>query len=140
MNVMRKFLADMFSTAHQSSLSEPDSSDYSMRRAVSLSNVITYADRLRIRHPGDSKFSLGPHIDGGGVERWEDPEFRGLWHKILQGGQSWMEHDPWSFGPQGQKLTAKGDLYDAPGGVSVPEIENLDARLVDCRLTLHFAR
>ncbi|KAM0789026.1 hypothetical protein ACM66B_003092 [Microbotryomycetes sp. NB124-2] len=116
---MQTFLADLFKTDHQSSLPADASTDYAMSRAISLSNVITYADRLRIRHPGDSKFALGPHVDGGGVERWEDPEFRGLWHNILAGGQQWRQHDPWSFGQQGQKLTAKGDMYDAPGGCSV---------------------
>jgi len=34
---------------------------------------MSYYDRLRIRKPGDSKFALGPHIDGGSLERWEDP-------------------------------------------------------------------
>ncbi|KAK4055478.1 hypothetical protein OIV83_000024 [Microbotryomycetes sp. JL201] len=116
---MQTFLSDLFRTNHQSELSVDSSSDYAMSRAISLSNVITYADRLRIRHPGDSKFALGPHIDGGGVERWEDPEFRGLWYNILAGGHQWRQHDPWSFGSHGQKLTAKGDMYDAPGGCSV---------------------
>lgn len=40
---------------------------------VSTSTPISYYDRLRIRHPGDSVFALGPHIDGGSLERWEDP-------------------------------------------------------------------
>ena len=41
---------------------------------LSTGNPLTYADRLRIRMPGDSKFTLGPHVDGGSLERWEDPE------------------------------------------------------------------
>lgn len=40
---------------------------------VSISTPISYYDRLRIRHPGDAVFALGPHIDGGSLERWEDP-------------------------------------------------------------------
>jgi hypothetical protein len=28
---------------------------------------VSYADRLRIRQPGDSGFALGPHVDGGKV-------------------------------------------------------------------------
>ncbi|KAK4057803.1 hypothetical protein OIO90_001022 [Microbotryomycetes sp. JL221] len=118
-NAQRTFLRDLFKTNHQAHLSDDTSSEYAMSRAISLSNVISYADRLRIRHPGDSKFALGPHIDGGGVERWEDPEFRGLWTNILSGGQRWRQHDPWSFGSEGQKLTAKADMYEAPGGCSV---------------------
>ncbi len=30
---------------------------------MSLSTPVTYADRLRIRLPGDNKFALGPHIE-----------------------------------------------------------------------------
>ena len=33
---------------------------------VSLAQPMSYADRLRIRQPGDASFALGPHIDGGG--------------------------------------------------------------------------
>ncbi len=36
--------------------------------SVSLLSPLVYADRLRIRHPGDAKFALGPHIDGGSGE------------------------------------------------------------------------
>lgn len=89
--------------------------------------MLTYADRLRIRRPGDAKFALGPHIDGGGVERWEDPEFRSFWRSILEGECSWKEHDAWSFGRDGQKLVAKGDLYEAPGGVSSTCASSLSA-------------
>jgi len=40
---------------------------------VSVRTPISYYDRLRIRFPGDSVFALGEHIDGGSLERWEDP-------------------------------------------------------------------
>ena len=60
---------------------------------VDFNTPLTYFDRLRIRYPGDNKvvlgwsshrrdplfkeveqmYSTGPHIDGGSVERWEDP-------------------------------------------------------------------
>ena len=30
----------------------------------------TYADRIRIRTPGDASLTLGPHIDGGAAGRW----------------------------------------------------------------------
>ncbi|KAH0390869.1 DUF1479-domain-containing protein, partial [Aureobasidium melanogenum] len=39
--------------------------------AVSTSHPTIYADRLRMRKPGDNTFALGPHVDGGGTERWE---------------------------------------------------------------------
>jgi hypothetical protein len=52
---------------------------------VSLLTPLTYADRLRIRHPGDAKFALGPHMDGGSVERWEDEGYRRVYEKILKG-------------------------------------------------------
>lgn len=78
---------------------------------VSLTTPISYFDRLRIRNPGLSSFVLGPHIDGGGVERWEDVGFRSCFGKILKGGDAWKEHDPYDVSP---RLTAKQDLYNAP--------------------------
>lgn len=90
--------------------------------SVSLQNPLTYSDRLRIRLPGDSTFALGPHIDGGGVERWEDPTFRGCWSDILelkQGAIDWTSHDSWSLGPAAQRLGAKTDMYNGPGACSV---------------------
>lgn len=29
-----------------------------------------------IRQAGDSSFTLGPHVDGGSTERWEDEAYR----------------------------------------------------------------
>jgi hypothetical protein len=91
--------------------------------SVSLSNPLTYCDRLRIRLPGDSTFALGPHIDGGGVERWEDETFRGVWPSILQandaGSIDWKSHDSWSLGPLAQRLGAKTDMYNGAGACSV---------------------
>lgn len=37
---------------------------------ISTSHPVAYADRLRIRQPGDVGFALGPHVDGGSCERW----------------------------------------------------------------------
>lgn len=91
--------------------------------SVSLSNTLSYCDRLRIRHPGDSAFALGPHIDGGGVERWEDDTFRGVWSSILEmNGQDkidWTKHDSWSMGPLAERLGAKTDMYGGAGACSV---------------------
>jgi hypothetical protein len=63
---------------------------------VSFNQPLSYADRLRIRRPGDSRFALGPHCDGGSVERWEDPLYRQSYKAILEG--RWREHDPWDIG------------------------------------------
>uniref|UniRef100_A0A0D2Y398 Uncharacterized protein n=1 Tax=Fusarium oxysporum (strain Fo5176) TaxID=660025 RepID=A0A0D2Y398_FUSOF len=49
---------------------------------VSLTSPLVYSDRLRIRNPGDAKFALGPHMDGGSIERWEDPTYRQVYEKI----------------------------------------------------------
>jgi hypothetical protein len=38
---------------------------------ISTSQLQAYADRAHIRKPGDSQLALGPHVDGGSVERWE---------------------------------------------------------------------
>lgn len=79
------------------------------RSQTSLSTPISYFDRLRIRPPGPSMFTLGPHIDSGGLERWEDPNFRACFRKIFEG--SWRSYDPYDATP---RLNAKQDLYDAP--------------------------
>lgn len=76
---------------------------------VSLSTPLAYFDRLRIRDPGPSVFALDAHIDGGSIERWEDPGYRGCFGRILEG--RWHEHDPFDASP---RLSAKQDLYDAP--------------------------
>ncbi|KAJ3915083.1 hypothetical protein F5877DRAFT_49223 [Lentinula edodes] len=83
---------------------------------ISLANPISYFDRLRIRTPGDATFTLGPHVDGGSIERWEDPQFRSCWRKILQGNASWREHDPFDASP---RVGAKQDLYNAANQCSV---------------------
>lgn len=63
---------------------------------VSLQTPMVYADRLRIRNPGDAKFALGPHMDGGSIERWEDDEYRQVYKEILQG--RWEDFDAWNIG------------------------------------------
>ncbi|RDB20698.1 Uncharacterized protein YbiU [Hypsizygus marmoreus] len=90
-------------------------SDPSTASEISLSTPISYFDRLRIRQPGDSKFALGPHIDGGALERWEDPGFRSCFKRILQGG-NWRQHDPFDVTP---RIHAKQDLYHASNQCSI---------------------
>lgn len=43
--------------------------------------------------------------------RWEDPQFRKVWEKILEGGSAWKDHDSFDASP---RLDAKQDLYNAP--------------------------
>ncbi|KAJ9123223.1 hypothetical protein QFC22_001418 [Naganishia vaughanmartiniae] len=81
---------------------------------VSFSTPLTYCDRLRIRRPGDSRFALGAHVDGGSVERWEDPKYRSSYKAILEG--RWTEHDAWDIGG---RPTAKQNLYDGPGACGI---------------------
>ncbi|KAJ5995079.1 hypothetical protein N7481_002056 [Penicillium waksmanii] len=81
---------------------------------VSTSNPLTYGDRLRIRDPGDAKFTLGPHIDGGSLERWEDPEYSSVYKQILEG--NWEAYDPWDAK---HRLGAKMDLYNGAGACSM---------------------
>ncbi|CUS12326.1 unnamed protein product [Tuber aestivum] len=61
---------------------------------VDTSVSLPYADRFRIRQPGDAGFALGAHIDGGSVERWEDPEYSRCYEKIWTG--RWEEYDPYN--------------------------------------------
>lgn len=81
---------------------------------ISTSHTLTYADRLRIRPPGDAQFSLGPHVDGGSVERWEDPGYRNVYKHIFSG--NWEAHDPFDATP---RLSANTDLYNSPGGCAM---------------------
>ncbi|KIP10961.1 hypothetical protein PHLGIDRAFT_47251, partial [Phlebiopsis gigantea 11061_1 CR5-6] len=83
---------------------------------VSLHTPISYFDRLRIRPPGPSQFTLGPHMDGGGIERWEDPQYRSVYAQIFNGGNAWRGYDPWDLT---ERLGARQDLYDAPSQCSI---------------------
>jgi hypothetical protein len=55
---------------------------------ISLDTPVTY--------PGDAKFALGPHMDGGSVERWEDGDYREVYERILKG--DWENFDAWNIG------------------------------------------
>ncbi|KDR75460.1 hypothetical protein GALMADRAFT_247897 [Galerina marginata CBS 339.88] len=83
---------------------------------ISLNTPITYFDRLRIRQPGDAKFALGPHIDGGSVERWEDKGLQRVFGKILEGGGQWKKHDPFNVSP---RIGARQDMYHASNACSI---------------------
>lgn len=57
LNTSKAFL-QLFHAPHQAQVSVVADTS----RAISLSTLLTYADRMRVRPPGDSKFSLGPHV------------------------------------------------------------------------------
>ena len=83
---------------------------------ISTSHPVSYADRLRIRQPGDSGFALGPHVDGGSCERWEENGYgRGAVYNEIFGG-NWEKYDPWE---SSSRLPVISDLYNGPGGCSV---------------------
>ncbi|EYE93391.1 DUF1479 domain-containing protein [Aspergillus ruber CBS 135680] len=83
---------------------------------ISPTHPLTYADRLRIRQPGDAGFALGPHIDGGSCERWEDNGYgRGDVYKSIWEG-NWEQYDPWEASC---RVPAEADLYNGAGACSM---------------------
>ncbi|PYI00075.1 DUF1479-domain-containing protein [Aspergillus ellipticus CBS 707.79] len=83
---------------------------------VSPIHPLTYADRLRIRQPGDAGFALGAHVDGGSVERWEDNGYGlgNIYQRIWEG--RWEEYDPWEASC---RVPAVADLYNGAGACSM---------------------
>ncbi len=81
---------------------------------VDLSFPVTYADRLRQRQPGDAKFALGPHVDAGSLERWEDPTYMSAFRSILEG--DWEKYDAWDCEA---RPGAVSDLYNGQGACAV---------------------
>jgi hypothetical protein len=81
---------------------------------ISTTHPLTYADRFRIRNPGDGKFALGPHTDGGSLERWEDPEYSKVYQSVFDG--RWEEYD--AFDAK-HRINAKMDLYKGAGACSM---------------------
>ncbi|KAH8897533.1 DUF1479-domain-containing protein [Thozetella sp. PMI_491] len=82
----------------------------------STTQPLAYVDRLRIRQPGDAGFALGPHVDGGSVERWEDNGYGAgkVFDEIFHG--RWEEFDPWDWST---RLRATQDLYNGAGACSM---------------------
>lgn len=82
---------------------------------LSTQHPISYADRLRMRLPGDAKFALGPHVDGGSVERWDEQGY-GLgkvYDAIWKG--NWEAFDPWE---SSCRLPVVSDLHQGVGACS----------------------
>ena len=83
---------------------------------ISLSQPLSYADRLRIRQPGDATFALGPHQDGGSVERWEREGYAlgGVYDRVFEGRHG--EYDPWDASG---RVAAVTNTHNGLGACSV---------------------
>jgi hypothetical protein len=87
---------------------------------ISMEHPVSYADRLRMRQPGDTSFALGPHIDGGSVERWEKEGYglggggRGVYGKIFDG--QWEKYDAWDAAA---RLGVVSDMYGGIGACGI---------------------
>jgi len=83
---------------------------------LSTSHPTSYADRLRIRQPGDTGFALGPHVDAGSCERWEPNGYGrgGVYDEIWKG--NWQAYDPWEASC---RLRVVSDLYNGAGACSM---------------------
>ena len=55
------------------------------RRHFDPDQVPAYADRIRRRPPGSNSLGLSPHVDGGSVERWLEPNFRNVYRHVFAG-------------------------------------------------------
>ena len=83
---------------------------------ISSSHPTAYADRLRMRLPGDARFALGPHVDGGSCERWEEEGYgKGKVYESIWKGQ-WEQYDPWE---SSCRLPVTSDLYNGVGACSM---------------------
>ncbi|MCJ1250967.1 hypothetical protein MMC30_008197 [Trapelia coarctata] len=83
---------------------------------VSTQHPVIYADRLRIRQPGDAGFALGPHIDGGSCERWEPEGYGrgGVYNSVYAG--KWEDFEPFE---SSSRLPVVSDLYNGAGACSM---------------------
>ncbi|KAJ4251072.1 hypothetical protein NW762_011723 [Fusarium torreyae] len=86
------------------------------KASVSTQQPLMYVERLRIRQPGDAGFALGPHVDGGSIERWEDAGYgKGrVFDDIFRG--AWEDFDPWETSG---RIDAVSDLYHSAGSCSM---------------------
>ncbi|KAL9120572.1 MAG: hypothetical protein Q9187_002867 [Circinaria calcarea] len=85
-------------------------------KLIAPNHPVSYADRLRIRQPGDAGFGLGPHVDGGSCERWEPEGYGGghVYDTVCQG--EWENFDPFE---SSCRLSAVSDLYSGSGTCSM---------------------
>lgn len=81
---------------------------------ISLDHNLMYADRMRIREPGDKVFALGPHADGGSLERWDDQEYSKCYQPIFDG--NWEDFDCYDAT---HRLNVDMTKYDSSGTSSI---------------------
>jgi hypothetical protein len=74
------------------------------RRHFDPDQVPVYADRIRRRPPGSSSLGLSPHVDGGSVERWLEPNFRKVYRHVFSG--NWREYNAFdaAWRPDAQEI------------------------------------
>ena len=85
-------------------------------KLIAPNHPVSYADRLRIRQPGDTGFALGPHVDGGSCERWEPKGYgRGNVYDTVFRGE-WEKFDPFE---SSCRLPVVSDLYNGAGACSM---------------------
>jgi hypothetical protein len=63
------------------------------RKHFDAGQTPVYADRIRRRPPGASSLGLSPHVDGGSIERWLEPNFQKVYRHVYSG--EWRKYDPW---------------------------------------------
>lgn len=80
---------------------------------VDLSSQALYADRFRVRHPGEAG-TLPHHLDNGSIERWEDEENSQTFRAIWEG--RWEDYDAFDMNHRAEACI---DLYGGPGACSV---------------------
>jgi len=80
---------------------------------VDLNHQAIYADRFRVRNPGEVG-TLPAHLDNGSIERWEDPENSATFKAIFEG--RWEDFDAWNIDHRADAVT---DMYGGPGACSV---------------------
>jgi hypothetical protein len=60
-------------------------------RHVDPDQAPVYADRMRRRPPQSASLGLSPHVDGGSVERWLEPNFRKVYRHVFSG--NWQKYN-----------------------------------------------
>lgn len=81
---------------------------------ISFERNLSYADRVHIREPQDETFNLGPHADGGSLERWEDEEYSQCYKSIFEG--KWEDFDPFDAT---HRVNTNMERYDSSGACNI---------------------
>ena len=68
--------------------------NFSKRKIFDPNKDLIYADRLRMREPGDLTLGLSPHCDAGSVERWIDKAYQKIYEPIFS--DNFDNYDPFN--------------------------------------------